>query len=110
MRRSSRIGERSAVQMWDWGSSDRGLELAVRKPHGVAMTMQMETNTPRAEELLALAASLAPVLREHATAHDRDATWVAEPYEALRQAGLLTLGVPSELGGMGASIAEIAAV
>ncbi len=36
------------------------------------MTMQMETNTPRAEELVALAASLAPVLREHATAHDRD--------------------------------------
>ena len=96
--------------MLDWGSSDRGLERTVRKPHGGGMTMQMETNTPRAEELVALAASFAPVLREHAAAHDRDGTWVAEPYEALRQAGLLTLGVPSELGGMGASIAEIAAV
>jgi len=74
------------------------------------MTLQMETNTTRAEELVALAASCGPVLREHATAHDRDGTWVAEPYEALRRAGLLTLGVPSELGGMGASIAEIAAV
>ena len=70
--------------MWDWGSSDRGLELAVRKPHGGGMTMQMETNTPRAEELVALAASFAPVLREHAAAHDRDGTWVAEPFEALR--------------------------
>jgi alkylation response protein AidB-like acyl-CoA dehydrogenase len=96
--------------MWYWASSDVGLELSVRTAHLVAMTMQMETNTPRAEELVALAASFAPVLREHAAAHDRDATWVAEPYEALRQAGLLTLGVPSELGGMGASIAEIAAV
>ena len=50
------------------------------------------------------------MLREHAAAHDRDGTWVAESYEALRQAGLLTLGVPTELGGMGASIREIAAV
>jgi alkylation response protein AidB-like acyl-CoA dehydrogenase len=73
------------------------------------MTMQLET-TPRAEELVAKAASFGPVLREHAAAHDRDGTWVAESYEALRQGGLLTLGVPVELGGMGASIAEIAAV
>ena len=57
-----------------------------------------------------MAAGFGPVLREHAAAHDRDGTWVAESYEALRQGGLLTLGVPTELGGMGASIAEIAAV
>src|SRR5262245_59983600 len=96
--------------MWDWGSSDVGLEPAVRNAHLVGMTMQMETTTPRAEELVALAASFGPVLRQHAAAHDRDGTWVAESYEAVRQGGLLTLGVPSELGGMGASIAEIAAV
>ena len=57
-----------------------------------------------------MAAGFGPVLREHAAAHDRDGTWVAESFEALRQGGLLTLGVPTELGGMGASIAEIAAV
>src|SRR5215217_3471856 len=54
--------------MWDRGSSDLGLEPRVRNPHGGAMTLQMETNTTRAEELVALAASCGPVLREHATA------------------------------------------
>ena len=57
-----------------------------------------------------MAAGFAPVLREHAAAHDRDGTWAAESFEALRQGGMLTLGVPTELGGMGASIADIAAV
>jgi alkylation response protein AidB-like acyl-CoA dehydrogenase len=74
------------------------------------MTMEMQTTVPRADELVAMAAGFAPALREHAAAHDRDGTWVAESYEALRQGGLLTLAVPSELGGMGATIGEVAAV
>jgi alkylation response protein AidB-like acyl-CoA dehydrogenase len=74
------------------------------------MTKQMETTVPRAAELVAWAAGFGPVLREHAGAHDHHGTWVAESYEALREGGLLTLAVPSELGGMGASIGEIAAV
>ena len=73
------------------------------------MTTQ-ETTLPRAEELVAWAAGFGPVLREHADAHDRDGTWVAESYEALRQGGLLTLPVPRELGGMGATIGQVAAV
>jgi alkylation response protein AidB-like acyl-CoA dehydrogenase len=75
------------------------------------MTMQLdETTLPGAEELVAWAAGFGPVLREHAEAHDRDGTWVGESYEALRQGGLLTLPVPSELGGMGATISQVAAV
>jgi alkylation response protein AidB-like acyl-CoA dehydrogenase len=69
-----------------------------------------ETTLPRAEELVAWAAGFGPVLREHAEAHDRNGTWVAESYEALRQGGLLTLPVPVELGGMGATIGQVAAV
>jgi alkylation response protein AidB-like acyl-CoA dehydrogenase len=72
--------------------------------------MTQETTLPRAEELVAWAAGFGPVLREHAEAHDRDGTWVAESYEALRRGGLLTLPVPHELGGMGATIGEVAAV
>jgi alkylation response protein AidB-like acyl-CoA dehydrogenase len=51
-----------------------------------------------------------PVLEEHAGRHDIDGTFVAESYEALRTAGLLSIGVPRELGGDGATIREVAAV
>jgi alkylation response protein AidB-like acyl-CoA dehydrogenase len=75
------------------------------------MTTELDDTTPlQAEELVAWAAGFGPVLREHAAAHDRDGTWVAESYEALRQAGMLTLPVPRELGGMGATIAQVCAV
>ena len=68
------------------------------------------TSTARADELVAWAAGFGPTLREHAARHDDDGTWVAESFETLRRGGMLTLAVPSELGGMGASIREIALV
>ena len=39
--------------------------------------------------------------------HDRDGSWVGESFEHLRDAGLLALAVPDELGGDGATIAEV---
>ena len=75
------------------------------------MTMQLEeTTTSRAEELVTWAAGFGPILREHASRHDIEGTWVAESFEALREGGMLTLAVPAELGGMGASIREVALV
>lgn len=75
------------------------------------MTMQLdETTSSRAEELVAWAAGFGPVLREHAEAHDREGSWVAESFDALRAGGMLSLPVPTELGGMGATIREIALV
>ena len=75
------------------------------------MTMQLEeTTTSRAEELVTWAAGFGPTLREHASRHDIEGSWVAESFEALRQGGMLTLAVPAELGGMGASIREVALV
>ena len=56
------------------------------------------------------AAACAPVLTRHAADHDRDASWVHESFEHIRAAGLLAVGVPTELGGDGATISEIAAV
>jgi alkylation response protein AidB-like acyl-CoA dehydrogenase len=46
----------------------------------------------------------------HAERHDRDGTFVERSFDLLREAGLLALGVPAELGGGGASIREVAAV
>jgi alkylation response protein AidB-like acyl-CoA dehydrogenase len=45
-----------------------------------------------------------------AAAHDADDSFVAENYAALKAKGFFPLGVPSELGGGGASHAELCAV
>jgi alkylation response protein AidB-like acyl-CoA dehydrogenase len=56
------------------------------------------------------AAACGPVLAEHASRHDIDGTWVTESFEQVRCSGLLSLGVPSELGGEGATIRDLAMV
>lgn len=53
---------------------------------------------------------IGPVLAEHAARHDADGTFVTEAYDALREAGLLKAAVPVELGGDGATIAELTAL
>jgi alkylation response protein AidB-like acyl-CoA dehydrogenase len=63
-----------------------------------------------APSLLDRARAIAPVLAEHAARHDREGSFVAEAYDALRDSGLLRAGVPVELGGGGATIAELAAL
>jgi alkylation response protein AidB-like acyl-CoA dehydrogenase len=76
------------------------------------MTTTIETQdaAAREAELVAWAASLGPVLAEHAARHDAEGSWVAESYEHLRDAGLLALAVPTELGGMGATTRQTAMV
>ncbi|MET0326904.1 MAG: acyl-CoA dehydrogenase family protein [Ilumatobacteraceae bacterium] len=56
------------------------------------------------------AAACAPLLEQHAAGYDRDGTWVHDSFEHIRQAGLLAIAVPTELGGDGATISEVAAV
>lgn len=53
------------------------------------------------------AKAIGPAIAEHAARHDAEGTFVAEAYDALRDAGLLTAAVPTELGGDGATIAEL---
>lgn len=48
-----------------------------------------------------------PTLAAHAAGHDRDGTFVAESFEALKAAGFLAAGVPKELGGLGAGLCEL---
>lgn len=59
---------------------------------------------------LARAGALGPALAAHASRHDAEASFVSEAYDALRDAGLLRAAVPVELGGDGATIAELTAV
>src|SRR5688572_7603823 len=56
------------------------------------------------------ATACGPVLAAHAARHDTDGTWVQESFDHVRDAGLLTIGVPVELGGDGATIREVALV
>jgi alkylation response protein AidB-like acyl-CoA dehydrogenase len=65
---------------------------------------------PRTDSILVRAAELAPVLEQHAARHDVDGTFVSEATDALRDAGLLAAGVPTELGGLGADNRELTAL
>ena len=62
------------------------------------------------QELIEWAASFGPLLAEHAERHDRDGTFVEESHAALREAGVLAIGVPTELGGRGATPRQVAMV
>ena len=62
----------------------------------------------RTDSLLDRAAHVAPVLAQHASRHDVEGTFVSESLDALREAGLLAAGVPTELGGLGATNRELA--
>jgi alkylation response protein AidB-like acyl-CoA dehydrogenase len=60
--------------------------------------------------LLERAAACGPTLADRAARHDNDGTWVHESFEHLREAGMLAIAVPTELGGDGATIRQVALV
>jgi acyl-CoA dehydrogenase len=68
------------------------------------------TGASNASTWLALATELAPRLAIDAERHDREGTFAADSFELLRQYGLMSMLVPAELGGGGATHAEAAAV
>ena len=49
-------------------------------------------------------------LRERAPAYDRDNTFFHEDFAELRDAGYLKIAVPTELGGGGLNLAQVARV
>ncbi|PWN01737.1 acyl-CoA dehydrogenase [Nocardioides silvaticus] len=65
---------------------------------------------PTSVSLLDRAAEIGPTIAEHAARHDAEGSFVTEAYDALRDAGLLKAAVPAELGGDGASVAELTAL
>lgn len=56
------------------------------------------------------ARELGPRIAAHAARHDVEGSFVSEAYDELRAAGLLRAAVPVELGGDGATIAELTAL
>jgi alkylation response protein AidB-like acyl-CoA dehydrogenase len=62
------------------------------------------------EDLVALASEVGRTVGLHSRRHDEDGTFVTEGLDALRAAGLPALAVPVELGGMGATVRQVAAV
>ena len=73
-------------------------------------TTTTTTTTTRPADLLGWAADLGQQIALNARRHDEDGSWVDDSFDHLRQSGYLALAVPIELGGMGASISEVAAV
>lgn len=61
-------------------------------------------------DVVARAAAVGAEIAAHAERHDRDGSFVEEGLSTLRSAGLLAAAVPSELGGAGATISEVAAM
>ena len=61
-------------------------------------------------DFVAIARELGPAFAARAAEHDAADSFVSENYQALRARGLFTAGVPAELGGGGASHAELCAM
>ena len=59
-------------------------------------------------QFIAAAAELGSRIAGHSAKHDRDGTFVTEAYDEMRASGYLTLAVPTELGGQGATIRQAA--
>lgn len=66
------------------------------------------TTATGAETLIQKSERLSRAFASHAAGHDADGSFVADNYEALRSAGFMEAGVPAELGGGGADLAELA--
>jgi alkylation response protein AidB-like acyl-CoA dehydrogenase len=62
------------------------------------------------QELVERAAAVGAEIAASAARHDAEGTFVEESLHAIRAAGLLALAVPSELGGLGATIRQVAMV
>ena len=58
-------------------------------------------------DIVALATRMGAVAADHDAAHDRDATFVTEAYDAMHAAGYLRLAVPVDLGGSGATMRQL---
>jgi alkylation response protein AidB-like acyl-CoA dehydrogenase len=68
------------------------------------------TAVPTDADLIERAATVGGQIAGDASRHDVDGTFVEEGLQCLREAGLLALAVPAELGGVGATVRQVAMV
>jgi alkylation response protein AidB-like acyl-CoA dehydrogenase len=71
-------------------------------------TPTSESENESATDFVPWAAQLGAQIAPFAAAHDRDGTFVTEAFELFRSSGYLALAVPTELGGRGATIRQVA--
>ncbi|MGH2685373.1 MAG: acyl-CoA dehydrogenase family protein [Actinomycetota bacterium] len=72
-------------------------------------TIEQTNGTDVIGRFVPLAAELGQQFSTHAAQHDRDGTFVTEAFDIIRESGYLALAVPTELGGMGATIGQVSA-
>ncbi|KAA2214475.1 acyl-CoA dehydrogenase family protein [Teichococcus oryzae] len=82
------------------------MTITISPAESQATTGSASTGTPIATPA-ERAARLVPLLAEGAAAADETDSFVAGNYALLKQAGLVEAGVPAELGGQGAGLAEL---
>jgi alkylation response protein AidB-like acyl-CoA dehydrogenase len=70
----------------------------------------MATTLPTDADLIERAAAVGGQIAGDASRHDVEGTFVEEGLQCLREAGLLALAVPAELGGLGATIRQVTMV
>lgn len=81
--------------------------VAVLEPR-VAHAWQFRALQPQDDSFVPLAAELGAEFATRAAQHDDENTFVAENFDRMREAGFLRLAVPQELGGLGASMRQVA--
>lgn len=64
----------------------------------------------RQQRFISTVRSVGDMIAKHAVRHDAEGTFVTEAFDCLAEAGLLSSGVPEELGGGGASIRDLTAM
>ena len=74
------------------------------------MTTTMNNTKTSANSLMAIIAELGPKFASTAAEHDAQGTFVAENYQAMREDKLFSAAIPVELGGGGASHADMCQV
>ncbi|CCV05396.1 Acyl-CoA dehydrogenase, type 2-like [Mesorhizobium metallidurans STM 2683] len=72
--------------------------------------LKVEAQGQCSDELVTIARAMGAKFAERAADADANDRFVTDNYQALKQAGLVEAGVPSELGGGGAEVRELAAM
>ena len=85
------------------------MSLTETAPHPTEPPTDDRADDRAVDRFVPLAAEIGRAVAPHAARHDREGTFVEEAYAVLRRSGYLALAVPTELGGLGATIAQVAA-
>jgi alkylation response protein AidB-like acyl-CoA dehydrogenase len=76
----------------------------------MAAVTELKPATPSATDLVSIARDLGSKFAARAAGFDETDEFVAENYQALKEAGLIEAGVPKDLGGGGHDVAELCAM